>query len=44
MFGFEHLVYKDKVMKRLFKWLFIGVVIMIITYLSLIGWLISHVE
>jgi len=31
-------------MKRLFKWLFIGVVIMIITYLSLIGWLISHVE
>jgi hypothetical protein len=31
-------------MKRLFKWLFIGVIIMIMTYLTLIGWLISHVD
>ena len=31
-------------MKRLFKWLFIGVIIMIMTDLTLIGWLISHVE
>jgi hypothetical protein len=30
-------------MKRLFKWLFIGVIIMIMTYLTLIGWLVSHV-